>query len=190
MSFLISEFTVINDKKTDETYTKTSCYCHRRLHCCTLLSAAATEPRATMLTPKTKETQSKLIWKSYKYQQDLTRDFVHQVRLINSWTKTKYDKATLVAWSWLRWLYQVVGLAETRRSLLLVSFPNGQKCLWRNGCWKLKTLVQKALLPDIRRLSSEQSEAWAAWVQGMHPTSISQSHRRLHLQTILMTLTV
>ena len=61
MSFLISEFTVINDKKTDETYTKTSCYCHRRLHCCTLLSAAATEPRATMLTPKTKETQSKLI---------------------------------------------------------------------------------------------------------------------------------
>lgn len=102
MSFLISEFTVTNDKKTDETYTETSCYYHRRLHCCTLLSAAATEPRATMLNPKTKETQSKLIWKSYKYQQDLTRDFVHPVRLINSWTKTKYDKATLVAWSWLR----------------------------------------------------------------------------------------
>ena len=95
MSFLISEFTVTNDKKTDETYTEASCYYHRRLHCCTLLSAAATEPRATMLNPKTKETQSKLIWKSYKYQQDLTRDFVHQVRLINSWTKTKYDKATL-----------------------------------------------------------------------------------------------
>ena len=32
-------------KQTD---TKTSSYCHRRLHCCTLLSAAATEPRATM----------------------------------------------------------------------------------------------------------------------------------------------
>ena len=61
MLFLISGFTVTNVKNIDETYTKTSCYCRRRLHCCTLLSAAATEPRATMLNPKTKETRTKLL---------------------------------------------------------------------------------------------------------------------------------